>query len=96
MKASLRPGPFLMFVRGQQVQGTIKSSELEKEHGKMIYSFDIRTTAGITEVNIDAITGAVIEVKAENAADEAKEKAEDKKEKHNKKDNEKNEEHEKH
>ena len=62
----------------QQVQGTIKSSELEKEHGKMIYSFDILTTAGITEVNIDAITGAVIAVTAENPADEAKEAKADK------------------
>jgi hypothetical protein len=62
----------------QQVQGTIKSSELEKEHGKMIYSFDVKTAdGGTTEVNIDAITGAVIAVTKENAADEAKEKADD-------------------
>ena len=65
-----------------QVQGTIKSSELEKEHGKMIYSFDVKTAdGGTTEVNIDAKTGAVIAVTVENAADEAKEKAEDKKHK---------------
>lgn len=63
----------------KQVKGTIKSSELEKEHGKMIYSFDIKTADGkTTEVNIDAITGEVIEKKVETAADEAKEKAEDK------------------
>ena len=80
-------------IAGQQAAGKIKSSELEKEHGKMIYSFNILTTAGITEVNIDAITGAVIAVTAENPADEAKEKAADKKEKHNKK--EKNDENEK-
>jgi 3-keto-L-gulonate-6-phosphate decarboxylase len=69
-------------IAAQQVQGTIKSSELEKEHGKMIYSFDIKTAdGGTTEVNIDAKTGAVIAVTAENPADEAKEKAEDKKHK---------------
>lgn len=63
-----------------RVKGTIKSAELEKEHGKMIYSFDISTGKGhITEVNIDARTGHVIAVSKENAADEAKEKAEDKK-----------------
>ncbi len=76
-------------IAGQQVQGTIESSELEKENGKMIYSFDIKTTAGITEVNIDALTGAVIAVSVENAADEAKENAADKKASHSKKDNEK-------
>ena len=67
----------------QQVAGgKIKSSELEKENGKMIYSFDIRNKkGGITEVNIDAYTGKVIAVDEENAADEAKEKAEEKKEK---------------
>ena len=64
----------------KQVKGRIKSSELEKEHGKMIYSFDIRTAkGGTTEVNIDAVTGAVIAVTAETPADEAKEKADDKK-----------------
>ena len=63
----------------QRVNGTIKSSELEKEHGKMIYSFDVQTAGGkIKEVNINAVTGAVIEVKAETAADEAKEKAAEK------------------
>ncbi len=69
-------------IASKQVQGKIKSSELENEHGKMIYSFDIRTAnGGTTEVNIDANTGAVIAVTVENAADEAKEKAEDKKKK---------------
>ena len=63
----------------QQVKGTIKSSELEKEHGKMIYSFDIRNRkGGIKEVNIDAHTGKVLVVEVEN---EAKEKAEELKEK---------------
>ena len=58
----------------KRVRGTVKSKELEKEHGKWIYSFDIRTGKGkITEVNIDAYTGKVIAVHAENAADERKE-----------------------
>ncbi len=65
------------------VKGTIKSAELEKEHGRMIYSFDIRTkNGGTTEVNIDARTGKVIAVSKETAADEAKEKAQDKKDEH--------------
>ena len=68
----------------KQVVGTIRSAEREKENGKMIYSFDIRTAdGGTTEVNIDAITGEVIAAKVETSADEAKEKAEDKKKKKN-------------
>ena len=46
----------------QAPNGTIKESELEKEHGKLIWSFDIATpgTTDITEVNVDAITGKVV------------------------------------
>lgn len=62
--------------------GKIESGELEREHGKLIYSFDIRTTRpGITEVNVDAITGKVIGVHKENAAKEAAEKKQEAKEK---------------
>ena len=38
--------------------GKIASSELERENGKLIYSFDIKTgKGGVTEVNVDAING---------------------------------------
>ncbi len=61
--------------------GTIKSEELENEHGKLIYSFDISTgEPGITEVNIDALNGKVIAVQKENAAKEAAEKKQEAKE----------------
>ena len=42
--------------------GTVKSSELEREKGKLLYSFDIATKgkSGIDEVQVDAITGALI------------------------------------
>jgi hypothetical protein len=62
--------------------GTIKEGELEKEKGKLIWSFDISTTGtkDIMEVNIDAISGAVIAVDKETAADEAKEKKKEEKE----------------
>lgn len=67
----------------KRVPGTIKSRELEKEHGKWIYSFDISTGKGkITEVNIDAYTGEVIAVDAENAKKEAAEEKMEKKVKH--------------
>src|SRR4051794_7131051 len=56
--------------------GTIKESGLEKEKGKLLYSFDIATpgTRDITEVQVDAITGAILSVDKETEADEAKEK----------------------
>jgi hypothetical protein len=58
--------------------GKVKSEEVEKEKGKQIYSFDIEMPNGLHEVNIDAVTGKVIEDSIENAEDEAKEAAEDK------------------
>jgi len=55
--------------------GTVRESELEKEHGKLVWSFDIATpgTTDITEVNVDAMTGQVASVEKEKTEDEAKE-----------------------
>jgi uncharacterized membrane protein YkoI len=63
--------------------GTISASELEKEHGKLIWSFDIAMphSKNITEVQVDAKTGKVANVQVETPNDQAKEKAADKKEK---------------
>ena len=58
--------------------GKVLSSELENEHGKLIYSFDIRTEKEVHEVNVDAKTGAIVEDSVESAADEAREAAQDK------------------
>ena len=61
--------------------GKIESAELEREHGKLIYSFDIKTTKpGVTEVNVDAITGKVLSSKQETPAKEAAEKKQEAKE----------------
>ena len=57
--------------------GDIKSSELENEHGRLIYSFDIKTKTAIHEVNVGAKTGDVVEDSVETAKDEAKEKKQD-------------------
>jgi uncharacterized membrane protein YkoI len=56
--------------------GTIKEGELEKEGGKLIWSFDIATpgTKNTTEVNVDAITGAIVSVTTETPEQEGKEK----------------------
>jgi uncharacterized membrane protein YkoI len=42
--------------------GTVKESELEKEKGKLIWSFDftIPDSKDIKEVNVDAMTGDVV------------------------------------
>jgi hypothetical protein len=57
--------------------GTMKEGELEKEKGRLIWSFDITTpdTKDITEVNVDAITGDVVSVEKEAAESETKEAA---------------------
>jgi hypothetical protein len=59
--------------------GSIKEGELEKEHGKLIWSFDIATTGttDITEVQVDAITGVVASMEKETAAEQEKERQED-------------------
>ena len=56
--------------------GTIKEGELEKEKGKLIWSFDIATpdSKDTTEVNVDAITGDVVSVEHETPEQAAKEK----------------------
>jgi uncharacterized membrane protein YkoI len=63
--------------------GKIKSGELEREHGKLVWSFDISTpgSKNITEVRVDAKTGKIVAVEIETPKDQAKEKAADKKEK---------------
>ena len=54
--------------------GKIQSAELEREGGKLIYSFDIKGSKGITEVNVDAMNGKVVNVHEESPAKEAAEK----------------------
>ena len=53
--------------------GTVKGCELEREHGKLIWSFDFTTpdSKDITEVNVDAMTGAVVNVEHAKAEKEA-------------------------
>jgi hypothetical protein len=61
--------------------GKIQEKEIEREKGRLIYSFDIKMADGIHEVNVDAMTGEVLEDTVESAAAEAKEKAADEKQK---------------
>lgn len=60
--------------------GKVKEAELEEEHGKLVWSFDIARTGtkNITEVQVDALTGKVASVEIESPEHEAKEAAEEK------------------
>lgn len=60
--------------------GTIKEAEIEKEKGKLVWSFDIATpnTKDITEVLVDAMTGDIVAIEKETAGAEEKEKTEKK------------------
>jgi uncharacterized membrane protein YkoI len=62
-------------------KGAIQSAELEREHGQLQYSYDIKVPgkSGITEVNVDALTGKVLSVHQEGSAAEAKEAAQERK-----------------
>jgi uncharacterized membrane protein YkoI len=64
--------------------GKIKSAELEKEHGKLVWSFDISTplSKNITEVQVDAKTGRIAAVEIETPRDQAKEEKTEKTKKH--------------
>jgi uncharacterized membrane protein YkoI len=55
--------------------GTIQSAELEKERGKLIWSFDISKprTKNITEVQVDARNGRIVSVQIETPEAQAKE-----------------------
>jgi uncharacterized membrane protein YkoI len=63
--------------------GTVKSSELERENGKLIYSYDISVPgkSGIDEVNVNAIDGTVVAKQHESPKSEKKEAAQEAKEK---------------
>lgn len=66
----------------QAPNGKVKEGELEKEGGRLIWSFDIATsgTKNITEVQVDARTGKVVSKTIETPAKEAHESATEAKE----------------
>jgi len=57
--------------------GKTSTSELEKEHGKLIWSFDIAMpkSKSITEVQVDALSGKILSTQLETPQDQAKEAA---------------------
>jgi hypothetical protein len=72
---------------GKVPGGKIKEGELEMEKGILIWSFDVASegSKNITEVNINAVTGAIVAVDVETPEDQAKEAQADAREKKGKK-----------
>lgn len=50
--------------------GKVESAELEREHGKLIWSFDLvqPRVKGVTEIQVDAVSGVVVSQKHESPA----------------------------
>lgn len=63
--------------------GTIASAELESEHHRLIWSFDITKpgSKNVTEVQVDAKTGKIVSTKIETPRKEANEAKAEAKEK---------------
>ena len=59
--------------------GTVKSAELEQEHGALVWSFDIATpkSANIHEILVNAKTGKIVYTEIETPRAQAKENAAD-------------------
>jgi uncharacterized membrane protein YkoI len=52
----------------EKVQGTVVEAELEKKHDKTIWEVEVVGADGkVSEVHIDAVTGAVIDVEEKKA-----------------------------
>lgn len=65
----------------KRAPGKVESENLEREHGKLVYSFDIRTGKNITEVQVSALDGKIVRVEKETPAKEAAEKRKEEREK---------------
>ena len=78
--AKVTPEAAAATARAQVPDGTIVAAEIEKEGGKLIYSFEIKIAgrAGEQEVNVDAVNGSVVGVEHETPQSEAAEGASEK------------------
>jgi len=59
--------------------GRVQEAEIEEEHGKLVYSYDVKVPgkSGIDEVLVDAKTGAIVSHSHESPADERAEARKD-------------------
>ncbi len=64
----------------EKVPGTVVETELERKHDKTVWEVEILGADGkVTEVHIDAVTGAVIDVEAKKDEKHGEKKKEGKK-----------------
>lgn len=57
----------------EKVPGTVVEAELEKKHDKTVWEVEVLGADGkVTEVHIDAVSGAVIDTEAKDKKDEKK------------------------
>lgn len=57
----------------EEVAGKVTEKEVEKENGTIVYEFDIKTDAGETEVEIDGMSGEVLQVEIDDEDDDDQE-----------------------
>lgn len=78
-KAKLSADSAIRLAMARVPGATIESAEIEREDGRLIYSFDMKIAgrAGIDEVNVDATTGKVLPLEHEGPKAEARERAAD-------------------
>lgn len=74
-KAKVKPSTARAAALAKVPNAVVKSQEIENEHGKLVYSFDLAVPGktGIEEVVVDATTGKVLSVEHEDPAKEAAE-----------------------
>ncbi|WP_283152752.1 PepSY domain-containing protein [Guptibacillus hwajinpoensis] len=60
----------------EEVSGDVIEKEVEKEDGKIVYEFDIKTDTGEKEVEIDGMSGDVIQVEEDGEDDDEEQKEE--------------------
>ena len=71
-----------VIARAKLPKAYIQTEELERENGRLIYSFDMKTDgrSGIDEVNVNALNGSIVgKIGHESAKSEAKEAVAEKK-----------------
>ncbi len=82
-KPKLTEAEAAKIVQKKVPNGKVADNELEMSDGVLVYSFDVKLpdSKSIIEVQVNAVTGAVVDVAVEGPAEQAKEAAEDAKEK---------------
>lgn len=74
-RAKVSPAAATATALARVPKGSLRESAIEEEHGKLVYSFDIKVAgrSGVEEVQVDALTGVVVSVVHESAAEESRE-----------------------